>query len=379
MTFVESLAVQKDHSSKEKASGEIQSERGWVPGKKPSRKASRLPGSEYQGWENAPLARRPFRHPPPRGAGATPDRVSEDPASIAVSTSRALWLTQVTAQWLNKGGGHQVPLRAAALGSCAVCSSCWPGRGAAGSLSGRGRGGASGRAAGVGAQRWHSPLRLRSAHNAGRRRARVDPGRPQVSGPGHGRAAGTRATRRPRRAPGPRAILERAGNRRAVATSALRWGVPARPTRHFQFQVLGNFPGFSGRVSRNQAREENPHQDESFAFSAYSRERMFLSPHPALGDPICKAPRFSKESAVAGFPQADCGGAEGSETGASGHLRSFSGDSFVPVLKPIGLGTGLRTYTQCQSKCLWLKPDTLLPGDVFESGLSASSLKSWHL
>lgn len=102
--------------------------------------------------------------------------------------------------------------------------------------------------------------------------------------------------------PGPRAILERAGNRSAMATSALRWGVPARPTRHFQFRVLGNFPGFSGRVSRSQAREENPHQDESFAFSAYSRERMFLSPHPALGDPLCRAPRFSRETAVAGLP-----------------------------------------------------------------------------
>lgn len=263
--------------------------------------------------ENAPLARRPFRIPHRGLRGTPPDRISEDPGQHS---------RQHVLSALAHAGDRAVAEQGRWPSRPSLCCGARELRGVQLLLARRGRGRVplgAGPRRGVGPRgrcgraEVAQPAASSICAQRGTKTRAGNPGRPQVSGPGHGRAAGTRVTRRPRRArggaergpaqpPGPRAILERAGNRSAVATSALRWGVPARPTRHFQFRVLGNFPGCSGRVSRNQAREENPHQDESFAFSAYSRERRSLSPHPALGDPICKAPRFSKESAVAGFP-----------------------------------------------------------------------------
>ncbi|XP_060221817.1 uncharacterized protein LOC110550707 isoform X2 [Meriones unguiculatus] len=68
------------------------------------------------------------------------------------------------------GGGCRIPRRAAALRSCEQSALAQQRRGRV--PSGRSRGGAPSRAAGVGARRWHSPRRPRPAHNAGRRRAR---------------------------------------------------------------------------------------------------------------------------------------------------------------------------------------------------------------
>lgn len=146
--------------------------------------------------------------------------------------------------------------------------------------SGRGRGGASGRAAGVGARRWHSPRRLRPAHNAGRRGAR-GVRRPQVSGPwraaSHPGVGGTkgrggsaarvgsggavphshpRSATRPGRA---RSSSAQGSRSPRVSRSALRRGLPALPTHRFKLPVLWKLPGSSsGGVHRNEACGENP-------------------------------------------------------------------------------------------------------------------------
>lgn len=284
------MAVQREPSSKEKAGREIQSAqaalkraRHWAlvgTWEKPSRKASRRPGSgilgigELLSCLKAIWTPSPPRHPTPafRG-GSPPNSVSEDlPAEPPAHPERS-----GSRRWrrggCSTGGGRHVPRRAVALGSCANAShgggaARWP----LGAGPGRGVGprGRCGRA--EVAQPAASPT---CAQRGTKPSARGPPGRPQqVSGRGDGRAASTRGTRdevapqgawgaerdpaqppalghTPGAARDPRA---RRGPERAVAASALRWGVPARPTHHSKLRVLGNFPGCSGRVNRNQAR-----------------------------------------------------------------------------------------------------------------------------
>lgn len=113
--------------------------------------------------------------------------------------------------------------------------------------------------------------------------------RPQVSGRGHWRAASTRGTRdevTPQGAwgaergpapspalghmPGPRAILEHAGTgaRWSLALSAGASLCGPRTTSNSRCLETFRAPrGWEG-VNRNQAREENPHQDVSSAFRA---------------------------------------------------------------------------------------------------------------
>lgn len=133
------MAVQREHSSKEKASREIQSAqaalkraRHWAlvgTWEKPSRKASRRPGSGILGmgellsglkaiWTPSPPC-----HPTPAFRGGSPpnsvskDLPAEPPAHPERSGSR---------RWrrggCSTGGGRHVPRRAVALRSCANAS-----------------------------------------------------------------------------------------------------------------------------------------------------------------------------------------------------------------------------------------------------------------
>ncbi|MEJ1282761.1 hypothetical protein NN561_013723 [Cricetulus griseus] len=78
------------------------------------------------------------------------------------------------------------------------------------------------------------------------------------------------------------------GNRSAMVTGALGWGVPVRPTHHFKLPVLGNFPGSSGLGGGEQksGARGKPSPGRVVCFqSSHSGKRVFPIRRPSLGDP----------------------------------------------------------------------------------------------
>lgn len=214
-------------------------------------------------------------------------------------------------------GDCREPCRAAALGSCAGCSWCWPGGGATGPVgAGPGRGvGPRGR---CGRAEVAQPAALSTCAQRGTQRRARGAWRPQVSGPG--RAAGhlglvgaegrggsaarvgsggavphshPRSATRSGRA---RSSSAQGSRARRACWSALRWGVPALPTHHFKLWVLWKLPGgFSGGVHRNEACGENPHSRGFACFQFVlvwwkKDEGCSSAPAPSLRDPPLEGP-----------------------------------------------------------------------------------------